>query len=84
VQQVQHEKRLSQRRVCQALGFDRSSMRYMHNLAKEHSDQALVQELRLLAQKHPSLGYRKITVLLKRQGQEPIPSGCSACGSSWA
>lgn len=70
MQHVQQEKRLSQRRVCQAFGFDRASIRYKHNPAKKEADQALAQELQLLAQKHPSLGYRKITVLLKRRGQE--------------
>ena len=68
MQQVQQEKRLSQRRVCLALGFDRSSMRYKHNSAKQESDQALAQELRLLAHNHPCLGYRKILVVLKRRG----------------
>lgn len=67
VQQLQEQQQLSQRRVCQALGFDRSSMRYASNAAKQERDQALTQRLQQLAQEHPRFGYRRINAMLQRQ-----------------
>ena len=67
VQQLQEQRRLSQRRVCQALGFERSSMRYAPNPARQEHDQALIQRLEQLAQQHPRFGYRRMQVMLERQ-----------------
>jgi len=69
VQQMQEQYTLSQRRVCQALGFDRASVRYQHSQAKQERDQALSERLRRLAQEHPRFGYRRMGALLRRQSQ---------------
>lgn len=67
--QIQEWKKLSQRRVCQALGFDRSSVRYQPNPARQERDQALTERLRRLAQQHPRFGYRRMKTMLARQAQ---------------
>ena len=69
VQEVQQHKQLSQRRVCQAFGFDRSSIRYTQTPGQQERDQALLQQLRGLAHEHPSFGYRRVVALLKRTNQ---------------
>jgi putative transposase len=68
VQEVQQHKQLSQRRVCQAFGFDRSSIRYSQAPGQHERDQALAQQLRALAHQHPRFGYRRVAVLLARAG----------------
>ena len=55
----------SQRRVCQALLFQRSSCRY-HSVADEQA--ALRIRLRDLASSRVSYGYRRLHVLLQREG----------------
>lgn len=69
MQQAQAVFKLSQRRVCKALNFDRSSMRYQPSLDKEERDQVLSERLRQLAQEHPRFGYRRMQAMLKRQDQ---------------
>lgn len=68
VQEMQQHKKLSQRRVCQALGFDRSSIRYTQGPGQQERDQVFSKQLRGLAHKHPSFGYRRVAVLLERAG----------------
>ena len=67
VQQLQEQRRLSQRRLCQALGFDRSSVRYVSNAAQQERDQTLTQRLQQLAQEHPRFGYRRMKAMLARE-----------------
>ena len=69
MQSVEKSRGLSQRRVCQALGFDRSSIRYQPNPARHERDQALTERLRRLAQQHPRFGYRRMKAMLGRQAQ---------------
>lgn len=57
---------LSERRVCRALGFSRSSHRY--RCRTRTGEEALVQELKTLSGAHPRYGYRRIHALLKRAG----------------
>lgn len=66
VQRAQGELRLSQRRLCRALGWSRSSLRYR---ARRPTDARLRGLLRELAQKRPRFGYRRLWVLLRRQGE---------------
>ena len=68
VQRVQRQQRLSQRRVCRALGFSRTSMRYR---ARRRADQRLRGLLRTLASEQPRYGYRRLHALLRRRG-EPV------------
>jgi putative transposase len=56
---------VSQRRVCQILEFSRSSYRY-HSIADEQA--ALRIRIRDLAYARVSYGYRRIHVLLRREG----------------
>ena len=67
VQQFQEQRGLSQRRVCEALGFERSSMRYAPNPARQERDQALTQRLEQLARQHPRFGYRRMKAMLGRE-----------------
>lgn len=57
---------VSQRRVCRALGVARASVRYQAKLPD--ADQPLVLERHRLSVLNPCWGYRKITVLLRRDG----------------
>jgi transposase InsO family protein len=54
--------------ACRALGLARSSF----YLVSQRSPQshALHDEIKLLSQKHPRYGYRRITALLRREGHE--------------
>jgi putative transposase len=56
----------SQRRVCRALGWDRSAVRY----TPRDRDQrlALARRIENLAGEHPRYGYRRIWALLRREG----------------
>lgn len=56
---------MSQRRACKALGFARSSCQYQSQrpLATD-----LIERLRALAAKRPRFGYRRLHVLLRREG----------------
>ena len=64
---VQEKFNLSQRRACELVGVDRSSHRYQ---AKAERNVELKQQLEELARKRPRFGYRRLTALLQRQGQE--------------
>jgi putative transposase len=74
VQQAQTAFGLSQRRVCKALGFDRSSVRYHPSPLKREQDRTLSECLRQLAQEHPRFGYRRMQAMLKRQSQSQSQS----------
>lgn len=66
VSYLQGRFRVSERRACQLTSQHRSSQRYRRQLVPE---EALLRErLRLLARRHPRYGYRRIHVLLCRQG----------------
>ena len=58
--------KVSQRRACTALGWARSSIRYVATAATE--EQRLVQQLMKLSRRHPRYGYRRMTALLRRDG----------------
>lgn len=74
MQQAQAAFGLSQRRVCKALDFARSSVRYQANPLKEERDRSLTERLRQLAQQHPRFGYRRIQAMLKRESQSQSQS----------
>jgi putative transposase len=57
---------VSQRRVSQVLGRARSTLRYRPR--PRDAEQPLVQAIRRLARRHPRYGYRRVYVLLERQG----------------
>ncbi len=63
---VQQHLGLSERRACRALGQPRSSQRYAARAAPRN--EALVERMHMLAQKHPRYGYRRIHALLRREG----------------
>lgn len=65
---VQHE--ISQRRACVLLDFSRSSCRYrLHPRAVG----PVAERLKELAHRHPRYGYRRLTALLRREGQTINP-----------
>lgn len=65
---VQHE--ISQRRACVLLAFSRSSCRYgLH----PRPAGPVVERLKELAHRHPRYGYRRLTALLRREGQQINP-----------
>ena len=57
---------ISERRACELLGIQRSSCRYE---GKPDRDQELREKLVNLAQERPRFGYRRLGVLLARDGQ---------------
>ena len=63
---VEQEKGLSERRACRLLELDRSSYRYA---AVADGDAELRGKLLELARQKPRYGYRRLHVLLQRQGQ---------------
>src|SRR5271168_5342983 len=58
---------MSERRACRLVGLDRSSYRYEPRA--DHNAE-LREELVKLARQKPRYGYRRLHVLLERQGQE--------------
>lgn len=66
VEQLRQEFEISERRACELVDQPRSSQRYE---AKPRDDEmALVQRMRELAGQRPRFGYRRIAVLLRREG----------------
>lgn len=63
---LQEQAQASQRRACQVVEQPRATQRYRARRAL--SDRPLVKRLRELAGQHPRYGYRRIAVLLRRQG----------------
>jgi transposase InsO family protein len=57
---------MSQRRACRVIDTDRTSVRYQ---ATRADDAALRERLRVLAQERRRFGYRRLHVLLRREGQ---------------
>jgi putative transposase len=55
---------ISQRRACRLAQLRRATMRYQ---ARPHDQTALRERLRALAQERPRFGYRRLTVLLRRE-----------------
>lgn len=62
---MRSEYRRSERRACQLLGVGRSSCRYQE---RRPDDQALRERLRELAGERRRFGYRRLTVMLRREG----------------
>lgn len=56
---------MSERRACRVLGVDRTSVRYQ---AKRADDGALRDRLKALAQERRRFGYRRLHVMLRREG----------------
>jgi putative transposase len=57
--------KMSERRACRVLGFCRASAQYQ---SRRESPEQLVAKLRELATLRPRWGYRRLHVLLKREG----------------
>jgi putative transposase len=57
---------MSQRRACRVIATDRTSVRYQ---ATRPDDGALRERLKALAQERRRFGYRRLHVLLRREGQ---------------
>lgn len=56
---------MSERRACSLIGADRSSVRYLH---RRTTDAELRDELRKAAETHRRFGYRRLHVILRRDG----------------
>jgi putative transposase len=56
---------MSERRACRVIGTDRTSVRYQ---ATRPDDEALRERLKALAQERRRFGYRRLHVLLRREG----------------
>ena len=56
---------MSERRACSAIGADRSLVRYRH---RRPDDAALRDVLRAAAETHRRFGYRRLHVILRRDG----------------
>lgn len=64
---------LSERRACELAGTPRSSYRYLVRRRREEVDQELRGRLRELAAERRRFGYRRLTVLLRREGWRVNP-----------
>ena len=62
---LQQTYEMSQRRACRVIAGDRSSVRYQ---AQRADDGALRERLKALAQERRRFGYRRLHVLLRREG----------------
>lgn len=62
---LQEELTFSERRACRAIEIDRKSLHYE---AVEKDSQILTRQVRAIAEKYPSFGYRRVHEALKRQG----------------
>jgi putative transposase len=62
---LQQTYEMSQRRACQVIAGDRSSVRYQ---ARRPDDGELRERLKALAQERRRFGYRRLHVLLRREG----------------
>lgn len=62
---LQSKHGVSERHACRTLGFGRSSHRYK----SRKDDRALGEKLQQLAKERPRFGYRRLHVLLRRQGE---------------
>src|SRR5438067_4086923 len=65
---------LSERRACQVIGTDRTSVRYQ---SVRPDDVALRERLKALAQQRRRFGYRRLHVLLRREGHAVNKNGCN-------
>jgi putative transposase len=65
VAHLQQGYEMSERRACSLLGADRSSVRYRH---RRPDDRELREVLRVAAESHRRFGYRRLHVLLRRDG----------------
>jgi putative transposase len=63
---VQEQFNFSQRQACRLVGSARSMIRYRHR--RQRDDAALRTRLRELAAQRPRFGYRRLQVLLRREG----------------
>ncbi len=63
VDYLQHTHQFSQRRACRLVQINRSTLRYR---SRRRDWSALRQRLRELAEQRPRFGYRRLTVLLRR------------------
>jgi putative transposase len=61
------EHHVSERQACKVLCLPRSTYRYRHKLKQ---DEAIIQELTQLVDKHPSIGFWMSYYRLRRQGQQ--------------
>ena len=61
---LQESYELSQRRACEAIGFFRSTCRY---LCHRRDDVGLRERMKELAQKRPRFGYRRLCLMLRRE-----------------
>lgn len=66
VRQLQERFGVSQRRACRVLGQPRATQRQTSKTSKEA--EWLVRRMLELVGQHPRWGYRRITVLLRREG----------------
>ena len=65
VRHLQQHFAVSERRACRLIGFQRSTLRYHH---QKRDDGWLRARLRDLAAERPRFGYRRLHVLLRREG----------------
>ncbi len=67
---LQQTYEMSQRRACRVIAGDRSSVRYR---ARRADDGELRERLKALAQERRRFGYRRLHVLLRREGLSMAP-----------
>jgi len=66
---------MSERRACRVIGTDRTSVRYQ---GVRPDDEVLRERLKALAQERRRFGYRRLHVLLRREGHAINKAGTAA------
>lgn len=72
------ERGLSQRKACALLEISRTSLVYMPVMPKK--DRPVVEAMKRLSGKFPRFGYRRIKILLNREG---MPMSMARCARIW-
>ena len=67
---------MSERRACRVIAVDRSGVRYRH---RRCDDNGLRERLKALAEERRRFGYRRLWVLLRREGHTVTASGFTGC-----
>lgn len=65
VEYIVREHNISQRQAAKAVGLPQSTLRYKH---KPRNDEAVIQELQQLIEKHPSIGFWQCYYRIRRKG----------------
>lgn len=68
MKQIEKELDVSRHRACKAVEQPRSTQRHVER--SDHGDREIIKCLQAMSRRHPRYGYRRVTVMLKREGMK--------------